>query len=153
MKMTEQIALRPNEKATQSPNPWRAEVKALLALGVPMGLTQLVQFSINTVDVLMIGRLGPEALAASSQGLVIFYVAFLIGIGPAMAITPMVSQALGADGDNVRDVRRSVRMGLWAIACMFPFLLILFFFAGDISFCSWVNQKCWRSGRRLTFWP
>jgi len=130
--MTEQIALRPNEKATQSPNPWRAEVKALLALGVPMGLTQLVQFSINTVDVLMIGRLGPEALAASSQGLVIFYVAFLIGIGPAMAITPMVSQALGADSDNVRDVRRSVRMGLWAIACMFPFLLILFFFAGDI---------------------
>lgn len=131
--MTDKIALDTNRAAAApSPKPWRTEIKALLMLGIPMGLTQLVQFSINTVDVLMIGRLGSEALAASSQGLVIFYVAYLIGIGPAMAITPMVSQALGGNSDNVRDARRSVRMGLWAVACLFPMILCFFVFAGDI---------------------
>ncbi len=121
-------ALRPVAVA----EPWRAELKAFLALGWPMAMTQLVQFSINTVDVLMIGRLGPEPLAAASQGLVIFYVAFLVGLGPAMAMTPMVSQALGADADDVREARRSVRMGLWAIVTLFPLMCVLFLCADEI---------------------
>ena len=33
--------------------PWLGELRSLMAIGIPMGLTQLVQFSINTVDVLM----------------------------------------------------------------------------------------------------
>jgi MATE family multidrug resistance protein len=102
---------------------WLGELRALLIIGAPMGLTQLVQFSINTVDVLMIGRLGPEPLAASSLGLVIFYVLFLVGLGLAMAISPLVSQALGADRENYGDVRISVRMGLWAMFLISPLVL------------------------------
>jgi len=98
-----------------------------------MGLTQLVQFSINTVDVVMIGQLGPEPLAAGALGLVMFYVLFVAGMGPAMAVSPMVSQALGADPNDVRDVRRSVRMGLWANVLMFPLALVLFLNAGSIA--------------------
>ena len=45
---------------------WSRELVALLSIGVPMGLTQLVQFSITTIDLLMIGRLGTEALAGAS---------------------------------------------------------------------------------------
>lgn len=112
---------------------WRAEAKSLLALGIPMALTQLIQYSINTIDVLMIGRLGAEALAGSSLGLVIFYATFLFGIGPAMAVTPMVSQALGADETNIKDARRSVRMGLWALVLGFPFVLLVYFSATDIA--------------------
>jgi MATE family multidrug resistance protein len=113
--------------------PWSRELKALLAIGVPMGLTQLVQFSTHTVDVLMIARLGPEPLAASSLGLVIVYATFLIGFGPAMAISPLVSQALGADRRNSADARLSVRMGLWAVALAFPFLSIVYIFAEEIA--------------------
>lgn len=112
---------------------WRAELAALLALGWPMALTQIVQYSVLTVDVLMIGRLGPEPLAASSLGLVIFFAAWLIGFGPAMAVSPMVSQALGADENNIDDVRLSVRMGLWAIALMTPVVALLFFLTEDIA--------------------
>ena len=108
--------------------PWRREFFALMAIGVPMGLTQLVQFSINTVDILMIGRLGPESLAAGALSLVMFYVLFVAGMGPAMAVSPLVSQALGADADDVRDVRRSVRMGLWVVGIFAPVLSL-------ISFC------------------
>lgn len=112
---------------------WRREFLALTTIGIPMGLTQLVQFSINTVDVLMIGRLGPEALAGASLGLVIFYAMFLFGFGPAMAVSPMVSQALGADADDTDDVRRSVRMGLWTIGVGVPILSLVFFFTEEIA--------------------
>lgn len=112
---------------------WRAELGALLALGLPMAATQLVQYSVLTVDVLMIGRLGSEPLAASSLGLVIFFAAWLIGFGPAMAVSPMVSQALGADEGNVDDVRLSVRMGLWAIALMAPAVTLIFLLTEPIA--------------------
>lgn len=111
---------------------WTGEARALLAIGVPMGLTQIVQFSINTIDVLMIGRLGPEALAASALGLVIFYAMFLLSLGPAMALSPLISQALGADRNNRADVRLSVRMGLWI-----AFLLLPIAIAGSLA-TEWV---------------
>lgn len=85
-----------------------------------MALTQLVQFSIQTIDVLMIGRLGAEPLGAASLGLVVFFSVVLAGMGPAMAISPLVSQAIGAGADAGDDVRRSVRMGLWGTALLFP---------------------------------
>ncbi len=112
---------------------WRREFIALMAIGLPMGLTQLIQFSINTVDVLMIGRLGADQLAAASLGLVMFYVLFIAGMGPAMATSPMVSQALGADKDDVREARRSVRMGLWVVGFTAPVLSVIYFFAEEIA--------------------
>jgi MATE family multidrug resistance protein len=113
--------------------PWRREFLALMTIGVPMGLTQLVQFSINTVDILMIGRLGPEPLAAGALGLVMFYVLFVAGMGPAMAVSPMVSQVLGADADDVRDVRRSVRMGLWVVGIFAPVFSLIYFFVEEFA--------------------
>ncbi|MFN3959684.1 MAG: MATE family efflux transporter [Parvularculaceae bacterium] len=111
----------------------RAELAALLALGLPMAATQIVQYSVLTIDALMIGRLGPEQLAASSLGLVVFFVAWLFGLGPAMAVSPLVSQALGADADNTNDVRLSVRMGLWTIALMTPAVLLVFLLTEAIA--------------------
>jgi MATE family multidrug resistance protein len=104
-----------------------------MTIGLPMAATQLVQFSINTVDVLMIGRLGAGPLAAGALGLVMFYFLFVAGMGPAMATSPMVSQALGADADDVRDVRRSVRMGLWLVAIFAPLAALIFFFAEEFA--------------------
>ncbi len=118
---------------TASGGAWRREFFALMAIGLPMGLTQLVQFSINTIDVLMIGRLGPEPLAAAALGLVMFYALFLIGLGPAMAVSPLVSQALGANADAREDVRRSVRMGLWAVGAGAAALSVIFLFTEEIA--------------------
>ena len=113
--------------------PWRREFLALMALGLPMAATQLVQFSINTIDVLMIGRLGPDYLAGASLGLVVYYAMFLLGLGPAMAVTPLVAQTLGADAENHRDARRSVRMGLWASVMFCAPALIIFLFTEEIE--------------------
>ena len=112
---------------------WRKEANALLLIGAPMALTQIIQFSVTSIDVLMIGQLGPEALASASLGLVIYYAFFVCGMGPAMAVSPMVSQALGADPNNTQDVRRSVRMGFWAVIMMFPFLITPMFFTTEVA--------------------
>ena len=122
------------DAGTPSPlSPWLAELKALLWLGTPMALTQLLQFSNNTIDVLMIAPLGSEPLAASSLGTVFYYAAYMIGSALAMSVLPMVAHSLGADSDNHQDARRTVRMTLWAVALCFPFVLIFFLSVTDIS--------------------
>lgn len=113
--------------------PWRREFLALMALGLPMAATQLVQFSIHSIDVLMIGRLGADYLAGASLGLVVYYAMFLLGLGPAMAVTPLVAQTLGADPDNRADARRSVRMGLWASVLFCAPALLVFLFTEELE--------------------
>ncbi len=109
---------------TELPTTWQGETRILLALGVPMALTQLIAFAVYTIDVLMIGRISPEDLAAASIGTVIYFALWMVGSGPVMAVSPLVSQALGADQNDTQDVRRSVRMALWAIFLMFPVVVI-----------------------------
>ncbi|WP_411819407.1 MATE family efflux transporter [Hyphococcus formosus] len=121
------------EAIEKSASPWRKEFFALMTIGLPMAATQLVQFSINIIDVVMIGRLGPTHLAAGGLGLVLFYVLFVAGMGPAVATSPMVSQALGANSDDVRDARRSVRMGLWVVGIAAPVCSIIYFFAEEFA--------------------
>lgn len=103
---------------------FRGELSAMFKLGWPMAIAQLAQMSILTIDVIMIGRLGPEDLAASSLGLVIYFALWMLGFGPAMAVSPMVSQALGKDKNNHRDARRSVRAALWLIIFFTPVVFL-----------------------------
>ncbi len=44
----------------------RAEVAAQVRLAAPLAATQLGEIAIETTDVMMLGRLGPEALAAAT---------------------------------------------------------------------------------------
>lgn len=118
------LASENTTQKTELPNSWQGETRILLSLGIPMALTQLVAFAVYTIDVLMIGRISPEDLAAASLGTVIYFALWMVGSGPVMAVSPLVSQALGANQNDTRDVRRSVRMALWAIFLMFPIVLV-----------------------------
>ncbi|MGV6800995.1 MAG: MATE family efflux transporter [bacterium] len=109
------------------------ELKTILALGIPMGLTQLVQMITYTIDVVMIGRIGPTEVAATALGTVFFWTLWMVGFGPIMAVTPLVSQALGANNHAVDDVRLSVRMALLVTFCLFPVAIGIGFFAEEIA--------------------
>ena len=63
------------------------------------------------VDTIMVGRLGPEALAGVALGNSTFFFCFIVCLGVVQAVGPMVSQAYGA-GERV-PIERSVRQGLW----------------------------------------
>ncbi|WP_409432559.1 MATE family efflux transporter [Litorimonas sp. RW-G-Af-16] len=114
-------------QTTILPQSWRGEMRALLTLGIPMALTQLISFSVSFVDMVMIGRLSPVDIAAAGVGSVIFYFLWMLTSGPIMAVSPLVSQALGADQSDRVDPRRSVRMTLWMIILLTPLMLLLVF--------------------------
>ena len=106
------------------PANWRGELKIILGLGLPMAATQFVQFFVYTIDVIMIGRVSADALAASSLGLVVMFLLWMIGSGPVAAVTPLIAQALGANQNDHDDVRHSVRMSLWVIMLMTPLIIL-----------------------------
>ncbi|MFW5833486.1 MAG: MATE family efflux transporter [Pseudomonadota bacterium] len=100
------------------------ELRALVRLAVPLALTQLGQIAINTTDLVMMGWLGTEALAAGGLAMSVWILPALLGIGLASATTPLVAQALAAR--RARQVRRSVRQGLWVVfACTVPAAIAL----------------------------
>jgi len=90
----------------------RAELGATVKLALPMALTQLGQTAMLTTDVLLVGRLGADPLAAAALGMNFFFLLFIIGLGIVTATAPLAAQAHGA-GD-ARGLRRVTRMGLWA---------------------------------------
>jgi MATE family multidrug resistance protein len=93
-------------------NQTATEFAETLKLAMPIALTQLGQIAMMTTDLALIGRLGGEAVAAASLAHIVFFVAFVIGMGLVSAVAPLAAQALGARQPRV--VRRSLRVGLWA---------------------------------------
>lgn len=107
---------------------WRHESRATLALSWPIILTNLAQMALNTTDVVMLGRLGSDALAAGALGFNLYFPLAMLGIGVVSAVAPMVARELGRRNNSVRDVRSTVRQGFWAaIALFLPVSVILWF--------------------------
>jgi MATE family multidrug resistance protein len=107
---------------------WRDEARATLALSWPLILTNLLQISLTTTDVIMMGRLGPDALAAGVLGANLFFAFVIFGIGLVSAVAPMVARERGAKRHSLREVRRTVRQGLWSTAAIsVPVWAILWF--------------------------
>jgi multidrug resistance protein, MATE family len=103
-----------------------SEFAATAALAWPLILSNLSQVAMHTTDVALMGRLGADALAAGALGANLYFFFLIFGIGLVLATSPMLARELGANRFAVREVRRTVRQGLWtaAILCI-PFWLAL----------------------------
>src|SRR5690606_24718421 len=77
-------------------------------------LTNIAQTAMTATDVVMMGHLSPEALAAGALGANLYMAVLIFGIGVMAAVPPMISIELGRNRHAVRDVRRTVRQGFWA---------------------------------------
>lgn len=114
------------DRTGRSARAWRREAGALVALSLPIILTNLGQVAIQTTDVVMIGRLGPQALAASVLGVNVNFVLLLFSIGVVVATGPLIAQDIGRKRYAVRGPRRTVRQGFWvALALGLPAWLVL----------------------------
>lgn len=99
-----------------------AEFIETAKLALPMVMAQIGQVAMATTDLVLIGRMGPDALAAAALAGRIYLISFTFGLGLLAPIGPMVAQAFGAN--NLAVVRRSVRMGLWAAPLLaFPIMV------------------------------
>ena len=92
------------------PMTFRAELRAMIRLAVPIVAVQLGQMLMGVVDTIMVGRVSAEAIAAVALGNLYFFGAAIFGMGALMALDPVVAQAVGA-GDTVA-VARGVQRGL-----------------------------------------
>ena len=94
----------------------REDLGETLRLAWPMALTQLGQVAMMTTDLVLLGRLGDQMVAAAALANTILFAAFTIGMGLVSAVAPLASQAFGAR--RPRMVRRALRVGLWAVLIM-----------------------------------
>ena len=123
--LIERQALSP-ARSPAAGGPWLAEARAIGHLAGPLIVTQLAQMAVMTTDVILLGRYSRTALAAAAIGNTVFYCAWLIGGGPALAVAPMIAQLRGLDPDDKEGVRACARMGLWAVlAISAPMMVVL----------------------------
>ena len=136
-------------------NAWAAEARELLRLAIPLAATQLAQMIILATDTLMLGHFSKDALAAAALGNTIFFLAWLMGSGLPMALSPVIAHIQGEHAASAkphdqgasakrsvkrfavrprdqRKVRIAVRMGLWSVMLAAPPLLVFLLFTRDI---------------------
>jgi MATE family multidrug resistance protein len=97
---------------------WTRETRATLALAWPLVLTQLAQIALSTVDVLLLGRLGPEALASGALAVNLYNAFMLFGVGVMTATMAMVARERGRMAHSVREIRRTFHQTLWVAATL-----------------------------------
>jgi MATE family multidrug resistance protein len=86
------------------------EVRSIAGLAAPIVVTQVGSMMLGVVDMLMVGGLGREALAAASLGNLWLFGTLVVGMGVVLGIDPVLTQAHGA-GDG-RGVGLALQRGL-----------------------------------------
>jgi MATE family multidrug resistance protein len=103
----------------------RAELRANLALALPLLAAQLLFISMGTVDTIVAGRLGAAPLAAVAVGSNLWFMVFVPFWGLFMAVSPIVAQRLGG-GKSAAGSGRFLRGALvLAAGCGMAWMLVL----------------------------
>lgn len=100
--------------------------RKVLAVAWPVVVTNLLQSLALTVDLVMVGALGPVALAATGVATQVFYVGMVVASGLAAGSTALVARAIGA-GDKERADRVAAVSILLALVVSVPLVLVTFF--------------------------
>ncbi len=114
-----------------------AEVKACLQLAIPLAGAQLAQASTSFVDVVMMGWLGSQYIAAGGLGGSAFGAMLYSSAAVMSAVSPLVAQAWG--GGQPDKIGNTVRQGLWlAVAIALPVTLLLW---NSSTFLKFLGQE------------
>ncbi len=108
----------------------QVELMALASLAGPLVLTNLGNMALALVDLAIIGRLGPNEIAAAGLGHAIFFVIAMFGMGLMLGFDPLIAQAVGA-GELIK-ARRFLFQGLWLAAIVTAPLSLLIFETGAL---------------------
>jgi len=101
----------------------RRELSVLGRLALPIALTQLAMMSLGVVDLLMVGRVGVEAVGAIALGNVWKMGSLLVSMGFVFGMDPFVSQAHGAR--DAEAAGRALQRGIvLALAVSLPLGLL-----------------------------
>jgi MATE family, multidrug efflux pump len=83
--------------------PHSGPILGLLRLGVPMGISLLMEAGLFVITALLVGSLGATVIASHQIAINVASVAFMLPLGVAMATTVRVGRAVGrGDAEGVR---------------------------------------------------
>src|SRR5436305_6788693 len=103
----------------------RGEIAATFSLAWPIVLTNVAMNFMTTTDVMFLGRLSPEALAASALGFNLYTPAFLFCVGVVSAAAPLAAEKIGANAQDWLGVRAVGHQALIsAFLLALPFWLV-----------------------------
>jgi MATE family multidrug resistance protein len=105
----------------QHPTRIGEELRALLTLAIPVVLSELGWMTMTIVDLIMVGRLGPDAIGAVGLGNAIYYAPSLFGIGLLLGLDTLVSQSWGAG--RFDDCHRSLAQAIYIALAFTPLLM------------------------------
>jgi MATE family multidrug resistance protein len=122
--------------ALSLPKTYSGEARASLALATPIAATQLLWMAVGVADVMMVARLGADALAAIALATAAYYMLFWPSMGFVNAVSPVSAQAIGADPNGLNRLLRSeetnarlriaLRMGIWmGVAVSIPVIAVM----------------------------
>jgi multidrug resistance protein, MATE family len=94
---------------------WRRELRAMVALAVPVVLSELGWMAQGVVDTIMVGRLGPAAIGAVALGNAVCYTPSLFGVGLMLGLDTLVAQAYGREDHD--ECHRWLAQGVY-LACI-----------------------------------
>ncbi len=101
----------------------RGELLPLLKLAGPVVLAEIGWMSMGIVDTMMVGPLGPAAIAATGLGSGVFTAIVIFGMGLMLGLDPLVSQAYGA-GDR-EECARWLHNAVWLAIATAPGVMAL----------------------------
>jgi multidrug resistance protein, MATE family len=109
---------------------WKKELRTLLALAIPVVLSELGWMAQGVVDTIMVGKLGPAAIGAVAVGNAVYYVPSLFGIGILLGLDTLVSHAYGRNDHDA--CHHWLAQGAYVALIATPPLMLLILAA---SFC------------------
>ena len=94
-----------------------------MKLAGPVILAEVGWMSMGLVDTIMVGPLGPAAIAATGMGSGVFTAIVIFGMGLMLGLDAFVSQAHGAG--NERECRLWLHQGVWLACGVAPLAMVL----------------------------
>jgi MATE family multidrug resistance protein len=94
-----------------------------MKLAGPVILAEVGWMSMGLVDTVMVGPLGPAAIAATGMGSGVFTAIVIFGMGLMLGLDAFVSQAHGAG--NERECVVWLHQGVWLACCAAPIVMAL----------------------------
>lgn len=92
-------------------NALRSEIKEFVKLAVPLTSAQVAQSATGFADTIMMGRMGPDVLAAGGLAAIFYIVMMTTFTGVVMGVSPLVAEAFGAEQKG--RIQQVARQGLW----------------------------------------
>ncbi|MEM8493090.1 MAG: MATE family efflux transporter [Pseudomonadota bacterium] len=109
-----------------------SEGKTLLNIALPLTAAYVAEMGMVITDMIIVGRLGPQALAAVGLAGDMFWVILLIGMGVISIVGVLAAQSLGA-GDQPGVVAAGEQGMIAALITSVPIMLVVWMFGPLLS--------------------